>query len=255
MNVAVNVMDGATFFVDIDEGEHVIDVKGTIIMQQGYPIRPEEIQLVLGSEVLEDTTVLSNTSVKDGDALVLLKTMGVMELLVGSVYDDTQWHGKHKFALRSRPLQDEVEKIEVTVGHFGDQGWGGCQARLFIYLHDPSSNHAEKELASMKIFGPLRTDQYDERKHKRSPSCNIGADEQVVALAKPGMVYKLRYQCGGGGGHSITVNKWSCKIFPRSRSTDKVTVSVSGDVNLRKTSRLGPDRTTGKYELQEPPYP
>merc|ERR1712146_615265 len=77
----------------------------------------------------------------------------------------------------------------------------------------------------------------------------------VVALAKPGMVYKLRYQNDGGGGHRILVRDWSSKIFPQQRNTDKITTKLTGSVCLQNTSRLGPDRTTGKWELQEPPYP
>merc|ERR1719401_728517 len=226
-------------------------MKSKILTGQGYLLRLQELQLILGSEVLDDVARLSDTSVKDGDSLTLVKRVGVMQLLLERIHDDTQWHGKHKFALRSEPLCWEVEKVEVTVGNFQDQGWGGCQARLFIYLHDPTE---KKDIAHMKIFGPLRTSQYDERKHGRSPSCTIGEDEPVVALARSGMVYKLKYQCGGGGGHSITVQDWSCKVYPKFWSTDEVTIKVSGTVKLQNTSRLGPDKVTGKWELEEPPY-
>jgi len=252
MKVHVVALGGREFDVNMDKEERVVDMKQKILKEQGYQLRLQELRLILGTQVLDDMVVLSDTSVKDGDHLTLVKHVGVMQLLLGRIYDDTQWHGRHKFALRSEPLFQEVEKIEVTVGDFQDQGWGGCQARLFIYLHDPSN---DKQIAAMKIFGPLRTSQYDERKHKRSPSCTIEADQPIVALARPGMVYKLKYQCGGGGGHSITVKDWCCKIFPKVRSTDEVMVKVNGTVNLENDSRLGPDRVTRKWEVQEPPYP
>eukprot|EP00401_Gymnodinium_catenatum_P019780 CAMPEP_0117578180 /NCGR_PEP_ID=MMETSP0784-20121206/63851_1 /TAXON_ID=39447 /ORGANISM="" /LENGTH=272 /DNA_ID=CAMNT_0005377797 /DNA_START=87 /DNA_END=905 /DNA_ORIENTATION=+ len=250
----VHVVDlgGKEFDLDVDGGEFVIDVKRKILEELGYQLRLPEIRLILGADELEDRAVLSETSAKDGDSLTVVKHVGIMELIVARISDDTQWHGKHKFAIRSEPLLDEVEKIEVTVGDFQDQGWGGCQARLFIYLHNFKDDTV---VASMKIFGPLRTAEYDERKYGRSPSCTIGEEQPVVALAKTGMVYKLKYQCGGGGGHSITVKDWCCKIFPKSRSTDDVTITVNGIVNLVNSSRLGPDRTTGKWELEEPPYP
>mmetsp|Transcript_156784 Transcript_156784/g.285265 ORF Transcript_156784/g.285265 Transcript_156784/m.285265 type:complete len:337 (-) Transcript_156784:73-1083(-) len=246
----VVALGGREFDVNFAKGEHVIDIKRRILEEQNYQLWLPEMRLILGTEILDDMVVLSDTSVKDGDNLTLVKQVGTMHLLLDQIFDNTQWHGRHKFALRSEPLLQEVEKIEVKVDDFQDQGWGGCQARLFIYLYNIADN---KEIARMKIFGPLRTAEYDERKHRRSPSYTIGEEEPVVALARPGMVYKLRYQCGGGGGHSITVKNWSCKIFPKNRGTDEVTLKVNGSVNLRNTSRLGPDRATGKWELQEPP--
>jgi len=250
MEAHVRTLDGQTFVVDVGEEESVIDILGKIRDKQNYQVNVRELKLILGSVVLDDSATLSNTTAKDGDVLTLIKKLGIRELIVESIFDDTQLHSKHKFALRSEPLIDEVEKIEVTVEDFQDQGWGGCQARLFLYLHDS----ADTEVARMKLFGPLRTAEYDEAKHKRSPSCFIGQEEPVVALAKPGMMYKLRYQCGGGGGHSITVKNWRCQIFPMRRSTDEVTAAVSSHVDLRNTSRLGPDKVTGEYELIEPPY-
>lgn len=147
-----------------------------------------------------------------------------------------------------------MEEIKVTVANFRDQGWGGCLAELWIYLHDPTD--ADTEVAKMKLFGPLRTDAYDERKHGRSPSCTIGEENPVVALAKPGMVYKLRYKLGGGGGYEISVKDWRCKILPKGRSKDDVSISVNSTVKLDRADWYrGPDRVTGKYELEEPPYP
>merc|ERR1712066_637834 len=108
----------------------------------------------MGTTVLENSLVLREDSLSDGGTLVLAVGASPM-LLELQIYDDTQWHGKHKFALRSPKLQFAVERIDVTVGEFKDQGWGGCQARLFIYLHDPAND--DNEVARLKIFGPLRT--------------------------------------------------------------------------------------------------
>mmetsp|Transcript_99050 Transcript_99050/g.171677 ORF Transcript_99050/g.171677 Transcript_99050/m.171677 type:complete len:518 (+) Transcript_99050:80-1633(+) len=248
-NIWVSRLSGQQFEVDVDKGETVVDVKRRIQKEQGYDYR--EIQLILCGEVLDNMDVLSNTSVKD-DGLMLILRRGTMELHLTSISDDTQWHKRHKYALRSDALKCDVEKIEVTVGNFADQGWGGCQAELWIYLHDPANKDAQ--VACLKLFGPLRTSAYDERKHGRSPSCTIGLEEEVVALARPGMVYKLRYKMGGGGGHSIKVTDWRCKIFPQDRSTDEVSITVTGNVSLCNRSRLGGDRTTGKWELDELPY-
>mmetsp|Transcript_81392 Transcript_81392/g.226705 ORF Transcript_81392/g.226705 Transcript_81392/m.226705 type:complete len:270 (-) Transcript_81392:182-991(-) len=252
LKVHVVEIGGKEFDVDVDEGDRVIDVKAKILKEQEYQLRLHEARLILGDEVLEDRAVLSEAVAKDGGSLTFVKHVGVMELFLALISDDTQWHDKHKFALRSEPLFDQVEKIEVTVGSFRDQGWGGRVARLFIYLYNPAD---DTEVARMKIFGPLRTEAYDEAKYGSSPFCTVGEDKPVVALAQPGMVYKLKYQCGGGGGHSITVKDWRCKIFPKWRSTDDVTVQVSGTVSLSHKSRLGPDKAIGKWELEEPPYP
>merc|ERR1719356_641087 len=100
----------------------------------------------------------------------------------------------------------------------------------------------------MKIFGPLRTSEYDEKKHGKSPSCTIQRDERVVSLAMPGMVYKLRYQCGGGGGHEIMVKDWRCEIFPHGCTVSRITTTVNGRVHLKHKTRLGPDVTTGLWE-------
>merc|ERR1712176_1163201 len=109
--------------------------------------------------------------------------------------------------------------IEVKVGSWHDQGFGACKASLFIYLYDGKNT----EVASKLIFGPYRADGYTQG---RSPSCTIGEDEPIVALAQPGFFYKLRYQNGGGGGHSITVRDWLCKLFPKDRTTDEVLCKV-----------------------------
>jgi len=250
MAAHVATLDGQALVYDVGEEELVIDLIEQIRVRQNYPVNVRELKLILGSKVLDDSAILSNTTAKDGDVLTVIKKLGIRELVVESIYDDTQWHSKHKFALRSEPLPDEVEKIEVTVEDFQDQNWGGRVARLLLYLHDS----ANTEVASMDLFGRLRTTEYDEAKHGRAPSCSIGQEQPVVALAKPGMMYKLRYQCGGGGGHSITVKNWRCQIFSKRGCTDEVTASVSGHVDLRNNSRLGPDKATGKYELVEPPY-
>jgi hypothetical protein len=248
MKVHVIRMNGQEFDVDIAEGMTVLEAKEQIKKLQDYSEPVGSLQLVLGCEVLKNSSTLTAT-VKDGDTLTLIKRRSwpMTDLLV-NIYDDTQWHGKHKFALRSKPLGGEVEKIEVTVADFQDQGWGGCQARLFIYLYDEE----DKVVASKLIFGPLRTAAYDERKHRRSPSCTLDAEEQVVAMARAGMFYRLKYQCGGGGGHSITVKDWRCKVVPKVVDEDMPIAKVISTVNLRNTSRLGADRTTGLWELQEP---
>jgi hypothetical protein len=248
MIVHVMTMNGDQFDVDVREGMTVLEAKQQIMKLEDSSKTLGSVQLLSGSELLENWSTLTEY-VNDGDTLTLIKTKSwpLMRLIV-NIDDDTQWHGKHKFALLSEPLGGEVEKIEVTVADFHDQGWGGCQARLFIYLHD-----GEGELiASKLIFGPLRTPAYDHTKHGRSPSCILGAEEEVVAKAREGMVYKLRYQCGGGGGHEITVKNWCCNVVPKVLDEHELAVKVISTVNLRHTNRLGPDRVTGLWELEEP---
>lgn len=243
--------NGQQFEVDAEERSTILELKERIAEGKFFEGEIDEMQLIHGVNVLADTVVLFGTAFQDDEILTLVKrkAMGTTELRVSRISDDTQWHSKHKFALRSGPLPDEVEKIHVSVGECRVGGWGGCQARLFIYLHNPADN--DNVVASRKIFGPLRTGEDP----GRSPSCTLDASDEVVSLAQPGMVYKLRYQCGGGGGHSIYVKDWCCKVYPKSRTTDEPLVQVTGSVNLQNVSRLGGDRTTGMWELQEPPFP
>jgi len=158
--------------------------------------------------------------------------MGTL-LHIALIDDSVQVHGVHKLAFQSEPLADVVEKIEVTVAHWEDQDWGGKQARLFICLHDPA--HDDRLVAELNLFGCLRTCEYDLAKHRSSPSTTVGVDKEVVSLAQPGMVYKLRYQLGGGGGHTIKVQNWKCKIFPPGAAdeepldTDTVVVKRVGE--------------------------
>jgi len=248
MNVHVVRINGDEFDVNVREGMTVLEAKQQLLKREESSEPVASLQLVFGSEVLENSSTLTEY-VKDGDTLTLIqrKSWPLMQL-IANIHDDTQWHGKHKFALRSKPLGGEVEKIEVTVANFRDQGWGGCQARLFIYLH----NEEGEVIASKLIFGPLRTSAYDHAKYGRSPSCTLGAEEEVVAKAREGMVYKLRYQCGGGGGHEIKVKNWCCNIVPTALDEDEPAVKLSSTVRLRHTNRLGPDRATGLWELREP---
>merc|ERR1740123_1259550 len=120
-------MNAQEFDIDIDEGQTVIEIKHSIQKKQSSPDKVEAMRLIFGSEILDDACIISDTAVKDGDSVTLVKRRAwpIMELLV-NIYDDTQWHGRHKFALRSQPLGGEVEKIDVTVRRFADQGWGGC---------------------------------------------------------------------------------------------------------------------------------
>jgi hypothetical protein len=252
MQVHVVDLGGEEFDVNIERDERVRDAKERILKQRNYDQNLEELRLILNAEVLDDSVILAETSVKDGANLTLIKRerVGLMQLCVDEIFDNTQWHGRHKFALRSEKLKHEVEKIEVTVGHF--QGVVFAGRALCIYLHDPSS---DKQVAGMEIFTRLSaTDGYDESWGQRPPSCTVGEEEPIVSLAQPGMVYKLKYQCGGGIGQSITVKNWCCKIFPKGRTTDEVDVKQNSSVNLVSASHQGPDKEIGKWELVEPPY-
>lgn len=190
--------------------EKVAHMKSMIEGETG--IHKKKQKLVLGADILIDDAFLSDIGIEDGAMLSLLKVQLPILLRIVLIDDSVQVHGVHKLALQSEPLVDEVEKIEVTVAHWEDQNWGGKQARLFICLHDPA--HDDCMVAELNLFGCLRTDEYDLAKHGSSPSTTVGMDEEVVSLAKPGMVYKLRYQLGGGGGHTIKVRDWKCKIYP-----------------------------------------
>lgn len=197
--------------------EKVIHMKALIEGLTG--INPKCQKLLLDDEILNNDALLSDITIKDGDTLTLLRNRLPTLLHVKLIDDSVQVHGAHKLALRSEPLEDTVEKIEVRVAHWEDQDWGGKQARLFIYLHDPADG--DRVVAKLNLFGCLRTQEYNEKKHRRAPSRTVGPEEDVVSLARPGMVYKLKYQLGGGGGHTIQVKDWRCKVIPPACSTEE----------------------------------
>lgn len=197
--------------------EKVFHMKALIEDQTG--IKAKHQKLLHGDGILTDDTLLSDTAIKDGDTVTLLRNRLSNLLHVKLIDDSVQTHGTHKLALQSKPLEDTIEKIEVTVAHWEDQNWGGKQARLFIYLYDPSDG--DREVALLNLFGCLRTDEYDDRKHRSSPRRTVSSEEDVVSMARPGMVYKLKYQLGGGGGHTIKVKDWKCTVFPRGCSIDE----------------------------------
>lgn len=201
-------------------------------------------KLVLDSEILRDDAFLSAIKLEDGDRLILVRCKLPSLLYVKLIDDSVQVYGVHKLALQ-KSLEDTVDKIEVTVEQWADQGWGNKQARLFIYLHDPADHDCV--VAQLNLFGCLRTDEYDMNMHQHSPSRTVGPEEEVVSLAKPGMVYKLKYEMGGGGGHTIRVQNWKCNIFPPACSNDEALdivavdrVGESGRAFERKPE-VGPD--------------
>jgi len=225
--------------------EKVMHMKSMIKDKTG--IHKKQQKLVLSCDLLNDDTILSDIGIKDGDMLTLLRCRLAILLQIALIDDSVQVHDVRKLALQSEPLVDEVEKIEVTVAHWEDSGWGCRVARLFICLYDPA--HDDRLVAELNLFGRLRTDEYDLTKHGSSPSTTVGMDKEVVSLAKPGMVYKLRYVLGGGGGHTIKVHDWKCKIFPPGAAneepldTDTVVVKRVGESGraFDRRPEVGPD--------------
>ena len=54
-------------------------------------------------------------------------------------------------------------------------------------------------LADKNLYGTYRAAGYSHGKHP--PDLSLGAEDDMVSLAKPGCAFELRYRVGGGGGH------------------------------------------------------
>jgi len=116
---------------------------------------------------------------------------------------DDEWHS----AMQSPPLEGGVSRVWIAVGGFRDQGWGNWKGNLGLALYDGDGTL----IARCNLFGTYRSDGYN---HGDQPSRTLGSQEEVVARARPGCTYRLEYTVGGGGGHSLHVQQWTCMIVP-----------------------------------------
>jgi len=119
------------------------------------------------------------------------------------------WHA----GVQSDSLQGKVAKVMVAVGTFRDQGYGNHKSNLGLALYDSNDTLVSR----CNIFGTYGSKSY---KYKNSPYRILEVDEDVVSKAQPGFTYKLEYTVGGGGGHILHVEKWTCKIFYQGRKND-----------------------------------
>jgi len=122
---------------------------------------------------------------------------------IDSHFANDEWH----LAMQSHPLILGVEKVIVQVGHLQDQGHGNQKGNLGLALYDTEGVLVTR----CNLFGTIRSPGYA---FDDSPCRVLLQDEDVVANAQPGFSYHLEYTVGGGGGHSLHITNWLCKIYP-----------------------------------------
>jgi hypothetical protein len=121
---------------------------------------------------------------------------------LSSQIEDEEWHE----AGRSSALEGEVSHIVVTSRDFRDQGWGNAKANLGLALYDSNGVF----VARCNLYGTYRSVNYRYGEHAHRL---LKKDEKVVSRTKPGYYYKLEYTVGAGGGHTLDVASWDCKMF------------------------------------------
>lgn len=146
---------------------------------------------------------LDEEGIDDPRALRDLRPIFLSVLDINNFTSDEEWHE----ALRSAPLEGNVSRVMVTVNRLKDQECGNAKGKLGLALYDAN----ETLVARCDLFGTYRSESYS---YGSSPyrTLKCGEDD-VVSKARPGFTYKLEYVVGGGGGHKIEVEKWTCRIF------------------------------------------
>ena len=91
-------------------------------------------------------------------------------------------------------LSRRVSKLTAQVTSWKDQGWGNRKGELFVKLMRRNKVVAEKR----ELFGIAEH-------HEMAADVELGKEEAVVALAKPGDHYLFMRNAGGGGGHKLVV--------------------------------------------------
>eukprot|EP00588_Corethron_pennatum_P016739 CAMPEP_0194303360 /NCGR_PEP_ID=MMETSP0171-20130528/1231_1 /TAXON_ID=218684 /ORGANISM="Corethron pennatum, Strain L29A3" /LENGTH=746 /DNA_ID=CAMNT_0039054221 /DNA_START=71 /DNA_END=2312 /DNA_ORIENTATION=- len=136
----------------------------------------------------------------------LTRKLKPVTLLVGSLHDREQDH-EWRCALKSDSLTSKVSSVRVHAGSFEDQNWGNIKGMLGLALYDSDGVLVTR----CNLFGTYRDTNYDYGDH---PARVLNMQDEVVSMARPGFTYALEYRVGGGGGHSLHVTQWYCKIFP-----------------------------------------
>jgi hypothetical protein len=106
-------------------------------------------------------------------------------------YSDTD---KLYFALP--PLISRISRIQMTI-NWVDQGWGNRKGNVMIRL----VNH--RDLNETTTFNPFGV-----AAHEWTEQKVVLRDEQVVKNAKAGDIVEFWRHIGGGGGHTLSVEKF-----------------------------------------------
>jgi hypothetical protein len=99
----------------------------------------------------------------------------------------------------SKEIDGKVNSIACTVT-WKDQGWGNQKGSVKIALM-----RKETEVASEVLFTHRAP-------HAVETNERTLTTEDIITKAKMGDVYALYHIVGGGGGHSITIDKFSVTI-------------------------------------------
>lgn len=127
-------------------------------------------------------------------------------LYVSLLHSELEENGWQE-ATRSPILEGGISHVLVTATNFRDQGWGNTKAKLGLALYDSTD---DTMMTRCDVYGTYRSPDY---KFGECAYRLLEEDEDIVSKAKPGCYFKLEYIVGGGGGHTLNVDSWECKIF------------------------------------------
>ncbi|CAJ1955559.1 unnamed protein product [Cylindrotheca closterium] len=110
---------------------------------------------------------------------------------------------------RSSALEGKVSHVVVAANNFRDQGWGNRKGVLALGLYSPN----DELIVRCNLFGTYRTEAYSSKFPRSVAYRLLESDQEVVSKCTPGCYYKLEFIVGGGGGHSLELDSFICKIF------------------------------------------
>jgi hypothetical protein len=110
---------------------------------------------------------------------------------------------------RSSALEGEVSHVVVTADNFQDQGWGNAKGTLGLGLYSSD----DELIARCNLFGTYRSEEYASKFPGTLAYRLLEVDEEVVSKCTPGCYYNFEFRVGGGGGHRLELESFTCKIF------------------------------------------
>lgn len=169
-----------------------------------------------------------------------------MKDLSSSIMNDA-WHE----GCRSSNLEGEVSHIVVTAINFHDQNWGNRKGRLGLALYTSD----DELIARCNLFGTYRSVSYA---FGDDAFRLLDVNEEVVSKCTPGCYYKMEFVVGGGGGHSVHAESFTCKIFYKQWFSEGSNgcyrmLDPEGDagVFLGKVNRQGVAHGKGRLEYDD----
>ena len=224
LTVSICRLGAEPFDLDLERGTGVWELKWRIQKRLELDSRIA-LNLVVDTTILDDSLLVADAVAAGSSILVLMQNPGPI-CLEANITDHTVSDDVRP-AARSKELWDRIQSIEVSAAGFHDQDHGNCKANLFLTLKREEAGETQV-LVRKNLYGTYREAHY--KYGPSPPTLTLTDDEPLVFLAEPGSYYQMEYTVGGGGGHSITVVDWVCKIFYVNSSCITPSETVNFDI-------------------------